>query len=57
MCSKQVQQELKKSLDLLKSAVNRAPMVSLQTEWDNLDDDVCEDFSGEDPKHATRRSS
>eukprot|EP00602_Paraphysomonas_sp_CaronLab_P001043 CAMPEP_0185033398 /NCGR_PEP_ID=MMETSP1103-20130426/22309_1 /TAXON_ID=36769 /ORGANISM="Paraphysomonas bandaiensis, Strain Caron Lab Isolate" /LENGTH=570 /DNA_ID=CAMNT_0027569655 /DNA_START=49 /DNA_END=1758 /DNA_ORIENTATION=- len=31
--NKQVAQELKKSLDLLKSAVTRAPMVQLKTAW------------------------
>lgn len=31
--SKQVQQELKKSYDFLKIAVNRAPMISIQTTW------------------------
>lgn len=43
LCSKQVQQELKKSLDLLKSAVNRAPMVTLATEWD-MSSDATEDI-------------
>jgi hypothetical protein len=47
VCSKQVQQELKKSLDLLKSAVSRAPMVSLQTEWENADgDEALDDIAG-----------
>ena len=32
--SKQVQQELKKTMDLLKTAVNRAPFTTLETTWD-----------------------
>lgn len=43
--SKQVQQELKKSFDLLKTAVSRAPMTSITTVW--ADDDFSVDHAND----------